>query len=174
MKKDNYSIEYMIKNMWTSSEEEFLEKLGSFDIFERDKCGNDIVHILLKTKEIKMDLKNIMEKLLKMGLDINTKQKTGPFQRSYLHLALCVDNKSIFDYLLKKGADVNSTDAHGNNILSSAIFKYKSNSDNYGYYINVLLENGADITHKNNYGVSPKELANMIANSDVKKYFIVH
>jgi hypothetical protein len=35
------------------------------------------------------------------------------------------------------------------------------------------LEKGADVNCKNNYGISAKELANNIANYDVKKYIII-
>jgi ankyrin repeat protein len=170
-KKFKYSIEDMKRAILDSTEEDFIKKLKDFDIFEQDKFGNDIVHYFINNiKDIKMDFNKITDVLLGMGLDINTKQKTGKFQRTYLQLSVVINNKNIFDYLLEKGADVNSTDVNGNNILFDAFINFCKDQNNYEHYIKKLLKKNADINHKNNYDVSPKELAENIANYDVKKY----
>jgi ankyrin repeat protein len=166
-----YSIEDMKKIILNSSENDFMEKLENYNIFEQDKFGNDIVHYFINhAKDIKMDFNKIMDKLLVMGIDINTKQKTGNFQRTYLQLSVVVNNRNVFDYLIKNGSDVNTIDKNGNNIIFNAIINYGKDQNNYEYYIKTLLEKGADINNKNNYGVSPKELINTIANYDLKKY----
>jgi hypothetical protein len=166
-----YSIEDMKKIILDSSENDFMEKLENYNIFEQDKFGNDIVHYFINhAKDIKMDFNKIMDKLLAMGIDINTKQKTGNFQRTYLQLSVVVNNRNVFDYLIKNGSDVNTLDKNGNNIIFNAIINYGKDQNNYEYYIKTLLEKGADINHKNNCGVSPKELINTIANYDLKKY----
>jgi ankyrin repeat protein len=175
-----YSIYDMKKIIVESTEEDFINKLENYDIFEQDKFGNDIVHYLINyiknTKNEKnINFNKIMDILLKMGLDINTKQRTGQFQRSYLQLSVQVNNKNIFDYLIEKGADVNTTDANGNNIIREAIMFYFRDQNNYEHYIKTLLEKGADINHKNNYGISSKELAEDIANDyfkDMKAYIL--
>jgi ankyrin repeat protein len=70
-----------------------------------------------------------------------------------------------------KGADVNTIDINGNSIISDAVMNYYKDKENYEYYIIKLLEKGADPKIKNNYGINAIELANSIANYDVKKYF---
>jgi ankyrin repeat protein len=170
-KKMKYSIEDMKKSLLDSTEKDFMEKLEEYNIFEQDKFGNDIVHYFIKnTKDIKTDFNKIMDKLLETGLDINTKQKTGNFQRTYLQLSVVINSRNIFEYLIKNGADVNATDKNGNSIISDAFIYYGKDENNYEYYIKTLLEKGADINHKNNYGISAKELADSIANYDLKKY----
>jgi ankyrin repeat protein len=170
-KKFRYSIEDMKKFILKSTEEDFISKLQDYNIFEQDKFGNDIIHYFINHVEnIKFDFNKIMDILLEMGLDINTKQKTGNYQRTYLQLSVIINNRNIFDYLIGKGANVNSFDINGNNILSDAFFNYGKDQNSYEYYIKILLEKGADVNYKNNYGVSPKELAESIANYDVKKY----
>jgi ankyrin repeat protein len=169
--KNKYSIEDMKRIILDSTEKEFMEKLEEYNIFEQDKFGNDIVHYFINNiKDIKIDFDKIMDKLLEMGLDINTRQKTGNFQRTYLQLSVVINNRNIFEYLIRNGADVNTIDKNGNNIISDAFIYYGKDENNYEYYIKTLLEKGADINHKNNYGVSAKELADSIANYDVKKY----
>jgi ankyrin repeat protein len=169
--KIKYSIEDMKKIILDSTEKTFMEKLEEYNIFEQDKFGNDIIHYFINhTKDIKIDFNKIMDKLLEMGLDINTKQKTGNFQRTYLQLSVVINNRNIFEYLIKKGADINAMDKNGNNIIFDAFMSYGKDKNNYEYYIKILLEKGADINRKNNYGISPKELANSSANYDIKKY----
>jgi ankyrin repeat protein len=166
-----YSIEDMKKIILDSTEENFMEKLNDCNIFEQDKFGNDIIHYFINhTKDIKMNFNKIMDKLLEIGLDINTKQRTGNFQRTYLQLSVVINNRNIFEYLVRNGADVNTKDKNGNNIIFDAFMNYGKDKNNYEYYIKTLLERGADINCKNNYGNSAKELANNITNYDVKKY----
>ena len=58
-------------------------------------------------------------------------------------------------------------DENGNTALFDAIFNSKGKSD-----ITLLLkENGADYQTPNNYGVSPKKLAETIENFDVSYLF---
>jgi ankyrin repeat protein len=167
--KFKYSIEDMKKTILDLTEDDFMEKLKEYNIFEQDKFGNDIIHYFIKNaKVIKMDFNKIMDKLLEMGIDINTKQKTGNFQRTYLQLSVIINNRAIFEYLIKNGADVNCTDRNGNGIASDAMMNYHKDKNNYEYYIKTLLEKGIDINRKNNYGVSTKELAENIGNDYFK------
>jgi ankyrin repeat protein len=69
--------------------------------------------------------------------------------------------------LIEAGAAIDPEDGHGNTPLFRAVF----NSRGHGAVIKVLLEAGADASHKNRYGVSPRSLAQTIANYDVAQYF---
>ncbi|MDR1317152.1 MAG: hypothetical protein LBK13_09800, partial [Spirochaetales bacterium] len=65
------------------------------------------------------------------------------------------------------GIDFFNSLINDNNIIFDAFMNYNKDKNNYEYYIKTLLEKGADINHKNNYEVSPKELAENIGNYDV-------
>lgn len=69
--------------------------------------------------------------------------------------------------LLEAGAKVDVRDAHGNTPLSTAVFNCRGD----GEMIRLLRKWGADPYAKNNHGVSPLDLARMIDNFDIAKYF---
>jgi ankyrin repeat protein len=72
----------------------------------------------------------------------------------------------IAEALLKAGARVDVQDNYGNSPLWRAVF----NSRGRGDVIKLLLSYGADVELKNKSGKSPRELANTIANYDVKQF----
>jgi ankyrin repeat protein len=65
------------------------------------------------------------------------------------------------------GASVSSRDENGNTALSNAVYAYQGGPD----CISLLLDAGADPDLANNYGVSPRSLAQNIANYDTRKFF---
>jgi uncharacterized protein len=69
--------------------------------------------------------------------------------------------------LLHAGAQVDLKDRFGNTALWRSVF----NSRGRGEIIEMLLKNGADRLVKNNSDVSPIDLAQTIANYDVKQFF---
>ena len=71
------------------------------------------------------------------------------------------------ELLLKYGAKVDEKDKDGNTPLFKAVFFSGGNTD----MINLLVRKGADPNSENDYGVSPKNLADTIANFDVKSCF---
>ena len=89
-------------------------------------------------------------------------------KRTALHLAVLQKSKEVFDVLLKKGADVNSRDREGNVPLFNEVFVYDGVD---GYFIETLISNGTRVDMMNNHGVSPKSLAETIANYDTRKFF---
>jgi ankyrin repeat protein len=109
----------------------------------------------------------LIPEILNRGLNINQTQSQGAFGRSLLHLAVFLKEKEITAYLLNHGADINSIDTNGNSIISTAVIRY----DGDGYFIELLINRGADVYLKNNYEVSAIGLARSIANNDVSKYF---
>lgn len=72
----------------------------------------------------------------------------------------------VASVLIAKGALVDLKDGHGNTPLSKAVF----NSRGRGDLIKLLLDAGADPDSENTYGMSPRGLAEMIANFDVKQH----
>ena len=139
-----------------------------YNVQEQDKFGNNILHYYIKeSKNLELDCKTVIDLILSKGLDINQKQSRGAFKRSPLHIAVFMKLKEIVDYLIELGADVNSTDANGNSILMTAITWYR---DKNGYFIEKMINSGANIYQENNHGISAYSLANNI-NSDVLKFF---
>jgi ankyrin repeat protein len=83
-----------------------------------------------------------------------------------LHFAAQSYAPSAVALLLESGAEVDRANGAGNTALSLAVFY----SEGRGEVIEQLLEAGADPDRENNAGISPRVLAERIANYDVKRY----
>lgn len=95
--------------------------------------------------------------------NVNTLDEQG---FSLLHYCAQEFELQMAQILILAGADVNIKDHYGNTPLFKAVF----NSQGKGEMITLLINAGADVNMKNNSGVSPKELAEKIANYDVKQF----
>ena len=148
--------------------DEVKSALKAFEINSFDKHGSNILHYYVKNNEaIKLPAEDIIQLFIDFGININLNQSKN-LKKAALHFAVLCNARNIFDILLKKGADVNIKDANGNTALSDAVFTYRGDD---GYFIETLIASGADVDLINNYGVSPKSLAETIANYDTKKFF---
>lgn len=99
--------------------------------------------VLSWTKDYK-----VSDLLIKAGADINPIDNT---YQSVLDTAF----QSQFEYFLRKGADINYQDVHGNTPVMRVLINkvFKSDSDyNCCPSIDIMINNGADITIKNNEG----------------------
>ncbi|TAE36583.1 MAG: ankyrin repeat domain-containing protein [Runella slithyformis] len=85
-----------------------------------------------------------------------------------LHYAAHNYSIDILKYLISKNANVNAQDKYGNSVLWRAVFDSKGREG----IIKLLIENGAIKTLKNNFDVSPLDLADKIANYDLKQFFL--
>jgi len=142
--------------------------LRDFDITSSDKFGNNIFHYYVGNYDaIQIPVENMIQLFIDFGININASQSKMP-KRTALHIVVVRKSKDVFDMLLKKGADVNIQDGDGNVALSDALFVYRGDD---GYFIETLISNGARADIMNNYGVSPKGLADTVANYDLKKFF---
>ena len=84
-----------------------------------------------------------------------------------LHFAAQSQELEVAEKLLRAGAAVDTQDAYGSTPLWRAAFESRGR----GEMIKLLLANGANAVLRNHSGSSPLELANTIANFDVKKFF---
>ncbi|MDR2271354.1 MAG: ankyrin repeat domain-containing protein [Sphingobacterium sp.] len=138
-----------------------------------------------------------IEKILKSGFGINEKDKEG---RTIFFYAVIDDNPALVNFFIKKGFEVNVQDNLGwtplhycaqdyqsgiakiliengadleikDNYGNTALFRATFASQGKGDMIRLLLEHGANRDSKNNAGVSPLQLANTIANYNVKQFF---
>ncbi|MBC6613317.1 ankyrin repeat domain-containing protein [Hymenobacter sp. BT507] len=84
-----------------------------------------------------------------------------------LHFAAQAYAVEMAALLLEAGARVDVSDAYGNTALWRATFE----SRGQGAMLQLLLAHGANPDQPNNNGVSPRQLAETIANFDVKQFF---
>ena len=81
--------------------------------------------------------------------------------RTEVHHCAFRNDASSLQALVAAGA------AYGNTPLGTAVFNYRGN----GTIIELLLAHGADPDEPNHHGKTPRYLAHLIANTDVRKYF---
>jgi ankyrin repeat protein len=126
---------------------------------ERDQVGR--TPLMYAAAGMRIDL---MEILLKAGANQNATDQQG---WTAMHFAAQENWADGVRVLAEYVAAVNSQDANGNSPLSRATYFYvgKENA------VEVLLQLGANPDLENNHGVSPRKLANRIANYDVRKFF---
>ena len=142
--------------------------LRDFDLTSSDKFGNNILHYYVGNYgSIQIPVENMIQLFIDFGININANQSKMP-KRTALQIAVIGKSKDVFDILIEKGADVNVKDGNGNVALFDALFVHRGDD---GYFIETLISNGACVDIMNNYGVSPKGLADTVANYDLKKFF---
>lgn len=107
----------------------------------------------------------VMEKLINSGADPNQADTLG---FTPLHLAAQENALAAALALIESGADVNSQNSYGNTPLWTAVYNYRGD----GSMIELLLQRGANPVSRNNNGKTPRELAHLIANYDVRRYFV--
>ena len=101
-----------------------------------------------------------LERLLLQGCDVDARDTAG---WTALHFAAQRQDASLIGRLLAAGASVDAPDGYGNTPLFRAVFCYRGDPS----AIAALKAAGADQTRANTHGVSPRSLADSIANYDV-------
>ena len=161
-KKKNVSQEYSeARHAITFKSPERMSILTSLkDINEQDKDGETLLW-----EDVHMNDLDVVKYLLENGANPNTQEKEG-----WTPLHLCAQNYSVecARLLLDYGADCEIKNVYGNNVINTAAFY----SRNRGEIIRLLLAHGANPRNKNNNGISALDLAEMIANYDVKQFFM--
>lgn len=128
------------------------------NVNERDRDGRSpLHHACIQGNE------DIGDLLLASGADVAPSDDNG---MTPLHFAASHNQLKIGKRLLDEGAPVDARDSNGNTPLARAVFESKGR----GEMITILIEAGADRDTKNDYGVSPAELADTIVNYDVRQW----
>lgn len=160
------TIEELKLELLNSNWDNFINALIDYDVNSKDKYGSNLLHYYIMNYKVIVHPANmIISELIKKGLDINEKRKDG---RSALYLSVQYQLKDVFELLLNIGIDLDAQNINGNTPLCEAVMQYRGDS----FFIEELLKRGANPNVRNKYKVSPKSLANTIANTDVRKFFV--
>jgi ankyrin repeat protein len=120
-----------------------------------DRLGRTAVHYAVADGDVAE-----LRALLSDGADPGAPDSSG---WTPLHFAAQAQDPLAAEVLLTAGAAVDMADCHGNTPLWKAVFSSRGE----GTMIRVLLAAGADLDRANGHGVSPRALAERIANYDV-------
>ena len=104
-----------------------------------------------------------IERLLKRGANINTKDSTG---RTPLHAASYNDHINIVNFLISNGADVNAKSNVDATPLHMA--SYSGHAD----IVNFLVSKGANVNAKDNGGRTPLHAASYNGHADIVSFLI--
>lgn len=157
-KIDNKLSDAILKKAYGSDITELKSYITSQNIDDKDKDGRTLLFhaILAKNDEL-------VSFLIKNGAECNLRDNIGWYPLHYSAQNYLI---KITEMLINK-SDINVKDSYGNSVIWRAVFA----SQGRGEIIKLLLANGADPSLKNNSNVSALDLANTIANHDVKQYF---
>jgi len=108
---------------------------------------------------------SLVRALLAAGADPNAVDGKG---ETPLHLAVRHHRANEARMLLQRGSLVDAQDANGNTPLWRAVFAHQGNEE----LISLLLENGASPDRANRDGVSPRSLAESVADPEVRHLFV--
>ncbi len=94
---------------------------------------------------------DIAKLLIDRGIDVDYADKNGDTALQY---AIAHDENEIALQLIHNGCDINKRDKHGNNALWQAVLNPRIKEE----VIQALLNKGADVDTKNNYGRSTLDM----------------
>jgi uncharacterized protein len=127
-----------------------------------DRDGRSELHYAPQHKP-EGEQKALAQRLISEGCDVDLQDARG---WSPLHFAAQEWSAPVAAILIEMGAAVDLQNENGNTAVFNAVF----NSRGRGELIRILIEAGADPDIENAYGMSPRELANTIANFNVKQH----
>lgn len=157
--KINKELEKAILLGDLSSVKSLLKNTDINTINVTDKFGRTVLY-----DAIVKGFQEIVLELCLAKVDVNSQDADG---KTPLHFSAIHGQLEIAKILIQYGAGIDIKDKNGNTPLSDAVFY------SHGFKDIILLfkEHGADPNLRNNYEMSPKELAESIANYNLSYLF---
>ena len=124
-----------------------------------DSSGRSVLSFVVNYGDVAM-----LQWLLTKGPALDQQDRNG---WTALHFAAQASAVEMAVLLLEAGASIDVADAYGNTPLCRAVFESRGR----GAMLQLLLAHGANPDQPNASGVSPRQLAETIANFDVKQFF---
>ncbi|RZJ68363.1 MAG: ankyrin repeat domain-containing protein [Flavobacterium sp.] len=109
----------------------------------------------------KYEPKDLIDFLLKCGIEINHKRNKRGNELSALHKAVAMKNYKIVEHLLKRKAQIDIQEVNGNTPLWTAVMNYRGEEEQLKI-INLLLKNDASLDIKNLHNKSARDMINII------------
>lgn len=145
----------------------FLENYDKWDFKIKDKDQNTLLHYVANIRDIN-NFSVIFAMLEKKHKEI--KYEVNIKKQSYAHVAALKNNRDIFDLILGKPSDyfnINQQDNDGNTVLH--IFAMNQEIR----FVEIILENRtADVTLKNNEGLTPLDIIFTLGNEMIYKTLV--
>ena len=126
-----------------------------------DRAGRTALHYAALDGDV-----DRVNDLIAQGVDVNKADQAAG--HTALHFAAQGQHAETAQSLLSAGAEIDARDRFGTTPLGVALFNVRNRD---GEVIRVLLTSGADPDLENNHGVSPRRLAETVANYDLKRFF---
>ncbi len=159
-------------------------KRDEIDINDTTRMGATILHRYVQASDMStLDPTEVMDALLRAGVDINAAENGIGERRTALHVAVLKGSFNVCKALLCYGPSVDAQDKYGNTPLWRAVMEYATTEvmtytktkvekkEERGKIIELLLDHKSDPNKKNNAGISSLELARTLQGTDVVKYF---
>lgn len=113
-----------------------------------DKARNGDTALMIACEENRIDIVKI---LVERGANVNAR---GRCAQTALMYACEFKSKDIVEYLIKHGAEVNAKTNHGSTALIYTFLTYAKNDENNLKITKLLLENGAYVNARGEYGTA--------------------
>ena len=146
-KEQKYDLKDLMKVLLGNDIKEFngfIEQYGINCIEKKDK-RNLLMYCVLQKKN------DYSKKLIESGINLNHQDSNG---YSVLHYAVQENNLEIVTLLIKNKIEIDMVDKNGNSSLWRASYDRKKIDKRI---IEKLINAGADIHKKNNYGIAPEK-----------------
>jgi hypothetical protein len=131
-----------------------------FNINTKDEFGYSALHRSVSRNSVSMG-----KFLIENGIDVNMQDKDG---KTALHYVAEYDQTDLVGELLGKGANLSIEDKWGNQPLWTAIFNDKGRNARVDL-INLFLQYGADLNHKNKVDKSPLDIVKIANYKNLEK-----
>lgn len=109
----------------------------------------------------KYDPKEVIDFLLRCGIDINHQMNKRGNNETALHKSVSKNNREITTGLIERNADIEIQDKNGNSPLIKAVMNYRGDAESLKI-ITLLISKGASLDSKNTLNNSARSMINMI------------